>query len=131
MNLAVFLSALALVESGNNPHAIGHNGERSEYQMIRSVWKQHSGGYSFTLYSTDPVVSKVVANRRLNWICKQGVPRDPFCMALAWHAGVRGFRRACINGPSKEAKDYALRVENTYNDLIAKSKRGLKPSNRP
>ena len=42
MNIAIFLLAIASVESGNNPKAIGQEGERSAYQMTRETWRRYT-----------------------------------------------------------------------------------------
>ena len=37
MNISIFIAAIAMVESGNNPAAVGKAGELSEYQITRQV----------------------------------------------------------------------------------------------
>ena len=39
---ASWLRALAEIESGHNPHAVGRHGERTEYQVTPRVWSMHS-----------------------------------------------------------------------------------------
>lgn len=40
--LKSLILAIALIESGNDPTKIGKNGERTEFQITRTVWKEHS-----------------------------------------------------------------------------------------
>jgi len=42
MNILIFIAAIAMVESGNNPAAVGKAGELSEYQITRQVWKAYA-----------------------------------------------------------------------------------------
>lgn len=37
---AAWMDALALVESGDNPKAVGRHGERTRYQVTPAVWPE-------------------------------------------------------------------------------------------
>lgn len=124
MNLAVFLTALALVESGGNDNAIGRHGERSRYQITQTVWRESMGPESFIHATTQPKRAKECTIRRLNWLRKNGVLETPIDLAYAWNCGLRGYRKARPGGKITNAGfDYAQRVERTYNELLAKQRR--------
>lgn len=124
MNLAVFLSALALVESNGNDSAIGQHGERSKYQITRTVWRQHMAPLSFTKCCWG-ARAQLCASRHLRWLVKNGVSEYPWDLAYAWNAGRTRYVNLRNDPKSKvstASSRYAFRVERTYNDLLAKRK---------
>lgn len=105
--MALFLEAVALVESGNNPRAVGLAGERGRFQMSPAVVAT-SGGYS-----------QREALRHARWLERQlmaaGADLLVFNLALAWNAGATG----ALTGQAPESSyDYARRVEQTYLALL-------------
>lgn len=97
--LALFLRAVALVESGDNPRAIGAAGERGRFQMAPAVVAS-CGGFGLR-----------EAERHERWIERQfdraRVPVVPFNLALAWNAGAS----AVLHGRAPEQSyRYACRV---------------------
>lgn len=99
--MAIFLRAVALVESGDNHAAVGALGERGQFQMTPAVVAS-SGGYG-----------QHAAEKHLRLLEKQllaaGVSVQPFNLALAWNAGIGAVQRG--QAPMA-AYDYALRVRN-------------------
>lgn len=108
--LHIFLQALALVESGDNPQARGAAGELGRFQMRPAVVAS-CGGYG-----------EKEAAHYARWLELQlvaaGADPLPFNLALAWNAGpgatVRG--RAPIS-----SYDYARRVVATMERLSGES----------
>lgn len=122
INLSILLSAIALVESGNDDNAIGRHGERSRYQITATVWRQHEKRWPFGA-ATNPIVAKRVASRHLRWFVRNGIPETPWEMAYAWNCGrTATLRRILGVRQSAAGSRYAWRVERTYNDLLAKRK---------
>lgn len=83
--LAIFLQALVLVESGGNPRAVGAAGERGAYQLTPAV-AMSAGGYS-TRAAEREVRRIVVALEHM------GVDPLPFNVYLAYNAGLGAVRR--------------------------------------
>ena len=48
LDLLPRLAALAQIESGGKDHKIGRAGERSQYQIMKSVWDDVGGGTDFS-----------------------------------------------------------------------------------
>lgn len=93
-SLAVWLAALAEVETGNDPAAVGRAGERTPYQISPRVW---------TAYSRQPMRSATAAEGRrvATWILGDRVEtfrrrhgREPSLVELylLWHRPARVFR---------------------------------------
>jgi hypothetical protein len=124
MNLEAFLLAIALVESGNNPKAIGAHGERGRYQITATVWRQHTKK-PFTLAHTD--FAHTVAERHVTWLWKHsrsGIHDSMFWMAMAWKHGLNGATKMYLN-PTTVPDDswaYATRVKYTYIDIMQAAK---------
>lgn len=104
--LAIFLQALALVESGGNARAIGAAGERGAFQMMPAVVAS-SGGYG-----------ERAAARHVRLIERELLHADieptVFHLALAWNAGIGAVQRG--QAPVR-AYRHAVRVENIFNSL--------------
>lgn len=97
--LHLFLQAVALVESGANPHAVGRLGERGQFQMSPAVVAS-CGGFG-----------EKEAAKHEQWIERQllaaKVEPLPFNVALAWNAGAN----AVLHGKAPvRSYDYARRV---------------------
>jgi len=91
--------ALAMIETGNNDHAVGGAGEVSRYQIMPTVWKHYSDSRSYR----NPDVALLVA--RQHWTSqydyfKEKAGREPtdFDMYVLWNTRYgyyanRGFNR--------------------------------------
>lgn len=100
------LDAIAKVETGVSPDAIGQQGERSRFQIMPATWARFSreSQHTATLYETKRVARRVLAeiekvHRR------RGLRVDAYGLALGWNAGpwARKYTGATL--------DYAERVE--------------------
>lgn len=118
INLSTLYLAICLVESGNDPGAIGRHGERGAAQISRTVWKQHMNGYGFYRCSDTPLLAKRCALKHLSWLVRNGVYESPFALGYAWNSGLGGFRRAIRTMAPRSSRLYAERVESTYNELL-------------
>ena len=128
MNISIFIAAIAMVESGNNPAAVGKAGELSEYQITRQVWKRYAPAEPFTRENAKRrKVSRYVAFNHVSELEKK-VPimtmlkneRDTVLLCAAgWHRGEAYMRRPWRSW-SEETKDYTMRVWNVYEDLKLK-----------
>lgn len=103
---ALLLRAIALVESGADPRAVGAHGERGQFQMSPAVVAS-CGGHG-----------EREAARHLHWLERQlaakGVALLPFNLALAWNAGAS----AATSGRAPiSSYEYARRVESTMERL--------------
>jgi hypothetical protein len=106
------LHAIAEVESGNNPVAIGRRGELSAYQLDYWTWRLHTS-FDFSLAHTRPDLAERVARSHLAWLhhalLSADLPDTPENLACAWNAGPG----AVIHGRiSAATRDYARRVVN-------------------
>jgi hypothetical protein len=120
VNLATFLLALSLIESGGNDHAVGAAGDRGRYQISMVVWAQHSN-LSF-VYAFDPVKAEKVARDHIEWLRKympSNLSDDPKWVALAWTCGLDRCQKAGWRWDAlpKKKRDFACRVSNLYEDI--------------
>ena len=128
MTISTFILAIALVESGNDPKAVGKHGELSEYQITRLVWKRYAPAEPFTRENAKRrKVSRYVAFNHASEL-EKNVPlvillkneRDTVLLCAAgWHRGEAYMLRPWSRC-SKETRDYADRVWNVYQDLKRK-----------
>jgi hypothetical protein len=102
--LVTLLWAIAAVETGHNDAAIGRAGERSQYQIMEVVWRQHEPQLRHDRCRGEAATK--VATKHLTWLTKQ-VGADVTALASAWNQGATGHRR---RGPN----DYARRVTALY-----------------
>lgn len=100
---AKFLDALAIVESNNNPKAIGDNGRsHGAYQIQRTVWcdvnksrdvtMRLSFGESHGRYARDFAFSHLT-NLNSHLVAATGTNPTPAQLYAAWNLGLTGFRR--------------------------------------
>lgn len=128
-----FLSAVALVETGNNPRAVGSKGERGLYQFTRQTWKQHTKKSHYKAH--DPSYSQVIAKKHYDWLYKnltrKGYPASPYWIAVAWNSGLKRTTTGRAPGMSRR---YAERVTNLVFDdqrqLLAMNHRSARPATR-
>ena len=128
MNISIFIAAIAMVESGNDPAAVGKAGELSEYQITRQVWKRYAPAEPFTRENAKRrKVSRYVAFNHAaelekkvpEWIRKYDLHDKVKLCAAGWHRG-EAYMRKPLKYWSEETKDYADRVWNVYEDLKLK-----------
>ena len=123
MDLSRLLRCIAEVETGNDDTRIGKHGERSRYQIKRSVWNQYQNGtYAFFAAFCWGATADFVALRHVQWLDKT-LPRGSeiernfrhYAIAWCWNGGLDSW-----NGPrySSNARinNYAVRVTNLYDD---------------
>ena len=101
--------ALSMLESGDNDFAVGKHGEVSRYQIMPSVWREH----------TQAPISRATNGLDAGWIAMQIMdgrvevfevshhkqPSD-FQFALLWHCPAR------VDKPTPSDVEYAKRFEN-------------------
>jgi hypothetical protein len=108
------LDAIAQVESGNNPRAVGQHGERSAYQMMESTWKSHTD-LPFLLATQRPDMARMVARRHLEWLCaalrRMHTQLEPELIAGGWQAGPGCAYRFAHS-------DHARRVAALYREAV-------------
>jgi len=100
------LDAIAKVETGVSPDAVGQQGERSRFQIMPSTWArfsrddQRSASLAETRRVARLVLAEIEAVRR-----RRGLRIDIYGLALGWNAGpwARKYTGATL--------DYAERVE--------------------
>lgn len=97
--LSIFLRAVAIVESGNNPNAVGALGERGRFQMMPAVVAS-CGGYG----DREAARWEMQIEREL---LAAGIEPLPFNVALAWNAGPNRVREGTV---SVQSYQYACRV---------------------
>jgi hypothetical protein len=88
--LPPLLFALASVESGNQPTAIGPSGERSAWQFTPETWARHTR-VPFLYASSDRTHAREVAELHLAYLTTELAARHiaptPEHLAAAWHYG--------------------------------------------
>lgn len=100
------LEAIAKVETGVRPNAVGQLGERSRFQIMPTTWARFSRMDQHTATATETMR---VARRVLTEIeavhLRRGLRVDVYGLALGWNAGpwARKYTMATL--------DYAERVE--------------------
>jgi hypothetical protein len=86
----VLLSAIATVETGNNPARLGHRGERSQLQILPQTWRRYSrlphSQAAVNPAETDRVARAYLAAIRQR-LKERGLPETPYFIAAAWNAG--------------------------------------------
>jgi hypothetical protein len=119
----VLLDAIAQVESGNNPKAIGQCGERTEYQIMPGTWQR----FSTVPFRDMPIVSRNhrrnVARLILQDLRREAVQRgclvqSPQLLAGGWRHGPAFMLSACGTETSQ-------RVACLYYDLLSRREKGL------
>ena len=131
ISLSTLLLAIAMVESGDaqhpngNPARVGRNGERSEYQITRAVWRQYTWQPFNAKNTQDENLARFVAVRHIQFIrgdCALYLMNERSqveLIAAAWNAGHSYITRHRYNlsAMSPRVRDYAERVANTYDRL--------------
>lgn len=105
-----FLRGIREIETGNNPRAIGIEGEFTAYQFTLATWRDYTE-ISPAEALRNPKLADWVAENHLDWLRtnlrKAGVATTTYNLALAWHAGIG----AVVRGEARQTQhDYARRV---------------------
>lgn len=110
-----FINAIAQVESGGDPWAVGKAGEVSAYQILPVNWHRYTDRPITEAHR--PMLSQAVALRHLAWTIEElrkarpGMDdhhyTSPTLLAVAWRWGPRGTLPLTM-----EKIDYATRVVN-------------------
>lgn len=117
MKLSLLLAAISLVESNNVDTKIGHDGERSRYQITQTVWHQHYPKVHFSYCRG--VLAETCAIRHINWLIRNGVKHQPYAIAYAWNGGLARYLHFRRLGPaSARSIRYARDVEYEYVRLL-------------
>lgn len=113
-DLEVQRHALAQVESGDNPLALGKKGEGTRYQILGATWVRYS---TQPMYGCSEHEAARVADAILLDIAKElarrQLPRTPYTMAVMWREGLHA--KPTLNA---DIADYAARVSNLYDEEI-------------
>ena len=100
------LDAIAMVETGLKPDAVGRRGEQSRFQIMPSTWVRFSrvNQPSASIAETRRVARRVLAEIETVHL-KRGLRVDVYGLALGWNAGpwARKYNGATLS--------YAERVE--------------------
>lgn len=116
VNEGIMLMAIATVETGQNPRAIGPVGERTQYQFIRSTWRDYSK-FDFADAADNYAEADRVAMAHLRRItahlCAEPGHVTAENILAAWKYGIS---RAM--DPKCARSDYAKRGANIYFDLL-------------
>lgn len=133
LNMSALLLAIAMVESGNKPEAIGAKGEVSQYQITKPVWRKHAPNVIFD--PKQPWQATAVATKHIRLIngnLHPALRNRPFWIAVAWNGGPGAVEKSKVNGEysarhvPKKVQDYADRVRAMYH-IYEKDARCVKP----
>lgn len=116
--LAVFLWALAQVETGGDASAVGALGERGLWQMRPEVRRMYPAAWS----EREAVVAHVARIERK--LSERGIAPTVRNVAAAWNAGWPAVARGRV--PAR-AWDHARRVEALFNERITMNKTENRP----
>lgn len=116
-DLPALLWAIAEVESGNNPAAIGKNGERTRYQIKWSTWNRYTGlgMVGCSEEAAQDVVVQYLLEIAQNLV-RHGRPINPCTLYVAYRTGQ--YRPTLARGVT----DSGIRVENLYEDRMKGAK---------
>ena len=116
------LTALRMIESGDNHKAVGARGERTAYQIMPSTWKQYAdkGMRMSTQRHADEVASRILCAQREAFFTvarRQPVRAEVYAM---WNLGFAGFKRRgfdlarCPRVTQDAAMRFAALAEDLY-----------------
>lgn len=115
MDFGRFIHAMACVESGNDPQAVGPFGELTAYQFCASTWGECGMRYPFSALGRDDphtcLIARLGALNRAQFLAQKLTQRGwavtPYNLALLWR---RPYGRTFTPG----MRDYAVRVAGIY-----------------
>jgi len=117
-----FLKAVALVESNNNPRAVGRLGERGLFQFRKETWKQYTRRSFYKAH--DRQTAYEIASKHYDWLYKRfvanGYRPTPYLMAAAWNAGLS---KTLSGRMPASTRSYARRVASLAADFAAQAAR--------
>jgi hypothetical protein len=111
------LYCISAVETQHQDHLIGPSGERSRYQIKRSVWEQHWGKKRpFSRCKGEAAWG--TAHDHLGWLVAETTTHNSvYWLAYAWRAGITRQRRATVEAPVHPTyHSYSKRVDALYLD---------------
>lgn len=100
------LSALSMLESGNNDHARGSRGEVSRYQVLPALWKRYGHGDPANPRIATRVVYNIMHDRASQFYGRYHHLPSDFEFYVLWNAPAE------INHPSAAVRDRAERFSN-------------------
>lgn len=111
------LDAIAAVESGNRPGAVGKLGERGRCQFMPATWARYTTAPFAQWAPVDCDLTRRVEKAHLAWLMaelrKRGTEPTPQLVAAAWRGGLE--RAFALVGT-----DPAQRVANLYWEAMAR-----------
>jgi hypothetical protein len=112
--LACLAWAIAQVETGDKPRAVGAHGELTRFQFRKATWEEWSD-VPFRRAPRDEVEADRVFEKHARWIVGAleglGLEVSVASVAIMWNAGYGNVMHGRVPDSSL---DYALRVENLY-----------------
>ena len=112
--IRTYAESIALIETNNDPSAVGRCGERSRYQFMDFVWKEYSNE-PFETASTNPREANRVFVEHVKWSIRalKILEKDVtiYNLALLHNAGFGNIRRSTVQ---ERHRDYAKRVKAIY-----------------
>jgi len=119
LNDALLLDAIADVESGNNPQAIGPRGERGRCQFMAATWRELTNAEFLAWAPVDCPFTRGIERAHLARICRglhaQRLQLEPAFIAAAWRFGLSQAVR-------QVRADSAQRTANLYWAKLAERK---------
>ena len=107
--MAVFLWAMAQVETGGNPGAKGAAGERGAHQVTPMVRAEYPAGW------TDAEVAEAHTRKLERALRRHGIEPTAMNIAMAWNAGLTATLQRRV--PARK-RDHAQRVDNLFKEAI-------------
>jgi len=117
MNWAALIAAIAMVESGGDPQAVGDGGRAIGILQVRKILIEDVNRVADTWYrwpqdARDPAKSRRIARLYLDYYCgrytaRTGQAITPDVAARIWNGGPRGYAFSCT-------ADYGRRVAALY-----------------
>lgn len=109
------LDAIAAVESGNDPHAVGRAGERGRCQFTFSTWVRYTNAPFLLWAPVDCKLTRSIERAHLAQITiclfADGRQPEPALLAAAWRFGV-------LQAARNVRADSAQRAANLYFDRV-------------
>lgn len=124
VNVSHFVDAIKAVEHSRIDY-VSPTGARGTYQIKESVWKKYSKrpfAWASELSYVAQEETRHVALQHAHWIVEKAIPAlnlpvTPYSAALIWNPGYGSVEK--LNLTDKNV-DYAHRVENIYEQLVAR-----------
>lgn len=115
VDAAAMLDAIAAVESGHNPRAVGKHGERGRCQFTRATWQGYTDAPWESWAGVDCPLTRKVERAHLAWLCEclraLHPHLEPEFIAAGWRWGPR-------LAAAHVRTDYARRVAALYRERV-------------